>query len=172
MGIKEDKVWYIAYTKSFHEKKAAEILAKNGVEHYLPIRKEIHKWSDRNKIVERIVLPHILFIRCTFSQRIPILKDNPHLTCYMSVKGPYTPAIVKDNEMELFRSMVEFGGNKFGIKPQEFAPGDRVRVLEGPLKGKECELVGVGGERYIIARLSILGAATIQLDKETIEKIN
>ena len=167
----DNRLWYIAHTKTCREKKAAEILGSLGVEHYVAIRSEIHKWSDRKKLVERVMLPHMIFIRCLPGERIPLLTENPHLSCYMSVKGTGKPAVVKDSEMETFRAMVEYGGRRLNVSMAEFAPGDRVRVTSGPLSGKECELVSIEGEKYLVVRLSVLGAATVKIDKETVEKI-
>lgn len=165
-----EKHWYIAYVQSCKEKKAAESLARNGYEYYLPIQKEMHRWSDRNKIVDRLVLPRLIFIHCMEHERIPIRQNVHYIAGFMSIRGPYTPAIVRDDELEVFRRMVE-GGRRVDIQPQRPVPGDRVKVVDGPLQGLVCELLEVNGQRCLGVSIGGIGTATMDLDIDSVEKI-
>ncbi len=42
--------WYVAYVKSCSEFKVAEFLEKFGYEYYLPVKREVHQWSDLSLI--------------------------------------------------------------------------------------------------------------------------
>ncbi len=66
--------------------------------------------------------------------------------------------------------MVE-GGGAGRLSDRPLAPGDRVRVMSGPLTGLECDLVSVGGGRCLAVSLGPLGTATMDLDLESVEKI-
>lgn len=165
-----EKHWYIAYVQSCKEKKAAESLGRCGYEYYLPIQKELHKWSDRNKLVDRLVLPRLIFIRCMEHERIPIRQNVHYIAGFMSVRGPYTPAIVRDEEMEIFRRMVE-GGRRVDIQSERPVAGDKVRVVDGPLQGFQCQLIEVDGKRCVAVSLGAVGTATMQLDIDSVEKI-
>lgn len=147
----------------------AESLAARGVEFYLPIRREVRKWSDRRKIVEVPVVPRFVFIRCEESDRVGILSGEPRIWRFLPFDGK--AAVVRDGEMEAFRRMVEQGGKSVGFTDRPLAPGDRIRVASGPLTGLECELVSVDGNRCLAVRLGLLGAATMDLDLETIERL-
>lgn len=147
----------------------AESLATRGVEFYLPIRREVRKWSDRRKIVEVPVVPRFVFIRCEESDRVGILSGEPRIWRFLPFDGK--AAVVRDEEMEAFRRMVEQGGKSVGFTDRPLAPGDRIRVASGPLTGLECELVSVDGNRCLAVRLGLLGAATMDLDLETIERL-
>lgn len=147
----------------------AESLAARGVEFYLPIRREVRKWSDRRKIVEVPVVPRFVFIRCEESDRVGILSGEPRIWRFLPFDGK--AAVVRDGEMEAFRRMVEQGGKPVGFTDRPLAPGDRIRVASGPLTGLECELVSVDGNRCLAVRLGLLGAATMDLDLETIERL-
>ena len=52
--MSQTKKWYVAYVRLFHERKTAEKLAAMGIESFVPIREEIHQWSQRKKKVKRI----------------------------------------------------------------------------------------------------------------------
>ncbi|MBR5905381.1 MAG: UpxY family transcription antiterminator [Bacteroidales bacterium] len=161
--------WYVGCVRSCQEKKVAENLGARGVEFYLPIRREVRKWSDRRKIVEVPVIPRFVFIRCEESERVGILAKEPRIWRYLPFEGK--AAIVRDEEMDAFRKMVEQGGKTVSFTDRPLAPGDRIRVTSGPLTGLECELASVDGNRCLAVRLGLLGAATMDLDIETIERL-
>ena len=64
--------WFVAYVRSCQERRVADLLAAQGFEAYVPIQKERHKWSDRFKIVDRLVLPRMVFIHTTKALRYEI----------------------------------------------------------------------------------------------------
>lgn len=166
-----ERHWYVAYVMSCRERKAAEALGAIGYEHYLPVQREVRQWSDRKKVVERMVLPRMIFIRCTNMERVRVLKEIPAIYCFMNSKGPYTPVVVPDIQLETFRSMVERSGRPVSVVTETFAPGDKVRVKDGPLTGCECELISVSGKKCLAVRLGAIGTLTVEMGLETLEKI-
>lgn len=169
-AIRQNKFWYIAFVKSCMEKKAASALSSLGFECYLPIRREVHKWSDRNKTVDRVLITGIIFIRTTPEARLEPLKMTPYVYGYMSACGQHKPAIVRDEEMDTFRAMVDGSGREVSISNVGLAPGDFVKVLSGPLAGRVCELVSINGRNCLAVRIPMLGAATIELSADIVEK--
>ena len=158
----------MARVGSCQEKKVAAGLAGRGVEHYLPVRREVRRWSDRRKVIDALVLPRYIFLHCTDTERLEVLSSDPKIRGFLSMDG--VPSVVRDSEMEAFRRMVEQGSG-VSVTSEPLAPGDRVRVLDGPLTGLECELVSVGAGRCLAVRLGLLGTATMDLDIQTVEKI-
>lgn len=167
----EDKHWYVSYVRSCREKIAAEKLAFHGYEYYLPVQRVVRQWSDRKKIVERLVLPRMIFIRCTETERLRSLDLVSDLFKYITIKGPFTASIIPDTELEAFRMMVERGSCDVNVVGEHFSPGDKVRVVSGPLEGFECELLTVGGKRCVAVRIGFLGTATMDINIDTIQKI-
>ena len=62
-SVAHSKRWLVAIVRIHHEKKTSERLTKMGVENFLPIQQEVHNWSDRRKVVDRVVLPMMIFVR-------------------------------------------------------------------------------------------------------------
>ena len=164
----EGPFWYVARVRSCQEKNVAASLSSRAVEHYLPVRRVVRRWSDRRKVVDALVLPRFVFVRCTPRERLEILASEPRICGFLSTAGEVST--VRDSEMEAFKRMVESGAG-VRVSDAPLAPGDRVRVLDGPLAGIECELVSVGGGRCLAVRLGLLGTATMDLDIQTVEKI-
>ena len=163
--------WYVAYVKSCRERKAAEALDVLGIEYYLPVRREMRKWSDRRKIVEVLLIPRMIFVHCREAQRIRVKADVCHIWGFMSDGGPYNPTIVRDSDMDTFRAMVDRSDRKVAISSEPLVPGDRVRVVSGPLEGYECELVKVSDRRCLAVRLGNAGVATMDLALDDVIKV-
>lgn len=169
--MSEGARWFVGLVKSCQEKRVASALGDLGIAHYMPVIREKRKWSDRVKMVDRIVLRGIIFVHCEEKDRLASLKSIPALYAYMYDKGQGRPAVVPDRQMQDFIFMVERGGRDVTLTTDGLTTGDRVRITAGPLKGLECELVDILGKRNLAVRLGLLGAATVELMADSVEKI-
>src|SRR5215831_10498500 len=61
--IESDMAWYAAFTRSNFEKRVTAELALKGIESYLPVFRETHRWKDRSKLIETAVFPGYVFMR-------------------------------------------------------------------------------------------------------------
>ena len=163
--------WYVGCVKSCQEKRVADILRAFGVECYLAIKKEIHRWSDRRKVIDKMVIPRIIFIYCDEKTRVGLLKRIPGLYCFLTGPEKGKVATVPQKQMDDFRMMVEGSARAIGLESSPIAPGDMVRVITGPLAGRECEVVELATGRFYIVRIPMLGATTMAVGGDTIEKI-
>ena len=82
------------------------------------------------------------------------------------------PAVVREDQLDRFRRMVEYEDIPVTIDQTVFAVGDRVRVKYGPLIDRECELVEVSGKKCVAVSLGPLGTARIDLPLSQIELLN
>jgi len=168
--------WFVARVRSCCELKAGDFYGKLGYESFVPVRKEIHKWSDRRKVIDRILLPHLVFVRMNETQRRQSCSQNPYVTGFMSAHRPgsellFKPAVVRDEDMDIFRSFLVDTQYPVDIVTASLAPGDQVRIISGPLEGRECELVSIEGRKCLISRLGILGAAAVEISADMVRKI-
>lgn len=160
-------VWLAAYTKTQHEKKAAQQLEKLGVEYFLPVQKVSHKWSDRIKVLDKVLIPSMIFIRTTINQRVKLLPYIPDVKGYITTSGPWTPLIIPDYQMDAFKAIVAQRNTEVQISQNKYSPGDKVKILDGPFKDKECEVISIDNKKHIIVRLNLLGVATVEIDDST-----
>lgn len=163
--------WFVAYVRSCQERKAAEALEALGAEYYLPRQRVKRQWSDRVKLVEKLVIPRMIFIRTTLSQRVSYLERVRTLYCYMTQGGAYKPVIIPDEQMDAFRHMVEHSSGEVSMTSSPLRPGDRVKIKEGPLEGLEGELVRVKDASCIAVKIDVLGTAIVEIDPGTATKI-
>ena len=159
--------WYVAFVRSCQEKKCAAALDALQVEHFLPVQLVKKKYSDRMKWVEQLVLPRMIFIHTDPQRRTRLLEEVYGLHAYMTT-GTYNPVVVPDQQMDDFRFMLKHGGGSVKVTGDRFSPGDRVKVVSGPLTGLMCELVSVGETRCLAVRLGSIGTATWDISMDDI----
>lgn len=153
-----------------HEKKIRERLNAMGIENFLPVQIEIRQWSDRKKKVERVLIPMMIFVHVNRSEQTEVLT-LPSVTRYVVLRHEHSPAIIPDKQMERFRFMLDFSDNVINFSEDTFTPGEKVKVIKGPLTGLVGELVTVNGKSNIAVRIEKLGCATVEIGVGMVEKV-
>lgn len=152
-----------------HEKKIGERLAQMGIESFVPIQKEMRQWSDRRKMVERVVIPMMIFVHVTPEERSQVLTLSS-VSRYMVLRGTSIPAVIPDAQMDKFRFMLDYSETSVSMSNETFAPGEWVKVIKGPLCGLEGELVTLNGASKVVVRLDMLGCAQVDIPVGFVEK--
>lgn len=139
--------WYAVQTKARHEKTVEYRLKERGLPTFLPLMTEVHRWSDRNKVVEVPLFGCYVFAK--------ILPTNACRSRVLRVDGVFrlvgnaragTP--IPDEQIESVRSLVE---SKTPWSSHGFLKvGQRVRVRSGALDGMEGILVSRDGDRTLV----------------------
>lgn len=166
----DTKRWLAAYVKMHHEKKVRSRLAQMGIEHFLPVQEEVRQWSDRKKKVERVLIPMMIFVRVNPVEQRQVI-ELPSVLRYLVLRGEHTPSEIPSEQMERFLFMVDFSDSPVQFDPEDFKPGEKVRVIKGSLTGLEGELVTLNGKSTLAIRIQQLGCATVEVDATWVEKI-
>ncbi len=112
----------------------------------------------------------IVFVRVSSSQRNQLL-NIPAVYRYLVLRGEKTPAIIPDHEMDSFRFMIDYSETPVNMQERLLKPGEFVRVIKGPLKGLQGDLITVGDKSRIAVRIAQLGYASVELNASFVEKI-
>lgn len=164
------KRWIAALVQMNCEKKVATQLNKIGYHTYIAIQQEIHKWSDRRKKVDRLVIPMVVFVRATHSDEI-WLRGQSFIHKFLALPGSEeakrklaTP--IPDEQVERLRFLFENAESKVTIVGQ-LKVGDAVHVVSGPLEGLEG-IVSETDDKSSIVGILIdgLGYACVKIEKE------
>lgn len=159
------------YVMMHHEKRVAEHLKAKQIECFVPIQEVVKQWSDRKKKVKQVVIPMMVFVRTNEKQRLEILQTEASAQGFLIDRTTHRPAIIRDKEMEAFRFMLDFSDEAVHFCSDSFCPGEKVRVLKGPLKDLEGELVSVDGKHELRVRIEQLGCAVVDIPAGYVEKI-
>ena len=166
----EERKWYVAYVRLFHERKTAEKLTAMGIDSFVPVRVEIHQWSQRKKKVMRVLIPQMIFIHATPKERLEALP-LASISHYMVLRGEHTPAVIPDRQMQQFMFMVDYSEESIEMYNSPLQPGQSIKVIKGPLAGMEGELMEIEGKSKVIVRLDLLGCAGVDMPIGFVEAI-
>jgi transcription antitermination factor NusG len=159
--------WYALTVKHQHERRAAAVLAKRGVEALLPLYKTRRRWSDRVKQIEMPLFSGYLFCRFSLEERIRVV-DAPGVGGIVSFGGH--PAAVENQEIENIRRAMN---SKAALHPwPRLEAGDLVRIEKGPLAGLEGPLLRTDSGVRIVLGIQILQrAVAVEVEPEAVRLI-
>lgn len=165
------KQWLAVYVRLYHEKKTSARLNTMGIENFLPIQEEIHQWSDRRKKISRVLIPMIVFVHVDALERKKVLELYS-VNRYMVNRGESVPLVIPDEQMERFRFMLDYSDSAISLNDPSLIPGEKVRVIKGPLSGLKGELVTVDEKTKVAVRIAALGFACVEMPIGYIERLN
>lgn len=160
--------WLAAYVKMHHEKRVRERLSELGIENFLPVQTEVRQWSDRKKRVEQVLIPMMIFVHVDTEEQRTVLT-HPSVLRYLVLRGEHAPAEIPEEQMNRFRFMLDFSDQPISFNTAGLQPGEKVKVIKGPLAGLEGEFVTVGGKSNVIVRISHLGCAVVEVNASMVE---
>lgn len=149
--------WYPVYTRSRAEKQAFELLKNKGIEVYLPLQKTLKQWSDRKKWVTEPLFQSYLFVHISQKQQTEVLMTKGVVRfLYHSGKIAAMPD-QQINEIQLLLS----NDVELEITAEHIAPGEKVIIKAGPLKGLLGEMISYKSQKQLIIRLENMGQSIL-----------
>jgi len=158
--------WYALQTRPRHEKRVGTELSDKHIECYLPLLNQIHRWSDRRKLVQVPLFPGYIFVRAELDARVRVAVLS--VGGALSFVGPQREAMpIPDSQVEDIRTLLS---TRIAMSPYPFLKvGQRVRVRGGALDGVEGILVSNGEKRLVISVESIHRSLSITIEGYDVE---
>jgi len=124
--------WYAVHTRSHFEQKVYEGLCAKSIDVFLPRIQVMSRRRDRRKKILVPMLPGYVFVRSNLQpeEYYPIIK-TAGVVRIVGFKGKPVPA----NEDEISSLMILDGTDRTVQNRAYMKRGDRVMIMEGPLKG-------------------------------------
>lgn len=145
--------WYAVQTRSRHERKVATQLDEKCVMNYVPMFKEVHRWSDRRKTVEQPLFPGYVFVRMAKQDatRVSVLRTSG-VVRFVGIQGDAIP--IPEKEIEAIQTLLS-AEIPFGLSPFLHA-GQRVRIRGGYLDGVEGILVAQNSDQSVVISIELI----------------
>jgi len=174
--------WYVAVVRTCCERKVKEALSVYDLESWVAIQFEEHKWSDRMKKVERVVLPNYVFFRYpkeiekVYLSQIPPFRDVQRtLNVYglLTMPGSKEPAIIPQGQMEAFMHLLNNANAKIEMVTNDSVElGDHVKVVRGQLRGLEGYVAKEPSKRgKIYVAIDFLGYASMEISADMVRPL-
>ena len=164
------KRWIGVLVQINTEKKVAQRLQKLGYECYVPTQIEIHQWSDRKKRIERVIIPMVVFILIEESQEKTI-RDFSFIYKLISYPGTTNAAIIPATQIEQLKTLLQNAESQASFSSNTFHIGDRVNIMQGPLKGLTGLVIQENGNSLFILEIELLGCVKLKIDKSILVPI-
>lgn len=144
--------WWAVYTRHHHEHGVSEMLQAKGFEVFLATCQERRRWKDRTKVLTVPLFPCYVFVREQSGATLPVVS-TPGV--HMILTRGAQLAVIPDREVEAIRR----AGREAGcLQPCPYLKcGERVRVVQGPLRDVEGILVRRSGELRLVLSVELLG---------------
>lgn len=143
----EEAQWYALHTRPQHEKSVATHLQRQGLTAFLPLVSEVHRWSDRNKVVQLPLFSCYVFVHMRLvPESWARVMNVMGVLRFVGVRRDGIP--IPDNQIQAIQVLLSSG------LPYQICPflqiGQRVRIRGGVLHGIEGILTGRNGDRVLI----------------------
>ena len=157
MDSREEKHWHALYVRSRSEKKVLSQLEDQGYTAYLPLVTQMKQWSDRKKKVEEPLFKSYVFVFSSDKEYIPILNVYGVIKFVCFEKQA---VIVPENQILAIKKFVsEFErGEEFKmLNSEDLKVGQKVRIINGPMKGLTGRLETIRNKRHLIVYIDVVG---------------
>jgi transcriptional antiterminator RfaH len=157
--------WWVAQVRSRQEKALARHLARSGVPFYLPLHEKSVRRAGRRFASYLPLFPGYVFCRGTGVERVVALRTN--LVCqFLEVHEQR----LLTQELSQLRLLQKSGAQLVPHVP--LAPGDSVRIAQGPFQGYVGVVVRSGGRPRLVVSISMLRkAVAVEFDRAALAPV-
>lgn len=167
----ESGKWYAVHTRSRFEQKVHDGIFGKSIEVFLPKIQIMSRRKDRRKKILVPLIPGYVFVHTALEpeEYLNILK-TVGVVQLVGFKGKPVPA--NDNEIQ---SLMVLNGTDRTVQNREYMKaGDRIRIMDGPLKG----LTGFylkhrgQGDKVVVSVELINRSLEVDIEDWALEKID
>jgi transcription antitermination factor NusG len=157
--------WYAAKTRANHEKRVAQQLSLRSIPCFLPVYESLRTWKDRRKRLALPLFPGYIFVRIRVQERLRVL-EIASVACLVTFGS--LPCALPDSQIEALQNIPSF---RLAAESYDYsAPGQRVRIIRGPLQGIEGMLVRRKGSLRLVLSIDLIQqAASVEVDINDVE---
>jgi transcription antitermination factor NusG len=151
--------WFVIHTRSRHEKRVTEQLQMKRIEVFFPMYRSKRHWGAREAVVDLPLFPGYVFVHIPLAERLNVLGLSG-VAGLVLFQG--APAPVPDDELESLRECL----SRTPAEPiPYYQPGNRVRIISGPLAGLEGVIVRNNGQtRFVLSINLIMRSIAVNVD--------
>ena len=161
-----DGSWYAVQTRVRFEKKVAEQLRRKGIDVFLPLLKQVRRWSDRRQVIEAPLFPGYGFVHVHLDPAVRLrVLQTAGLIAFVAFHGEAIPVPAKQIEdiQRLLAQDVPCSMYPF------LKAGRRVRLRGGCLEGVEGILTDCRDRHLLITVEAIQRTIAISVEGYEVE---
>jgi transcription antitermination factor NusG len=152
-GAGANSQWYAIHTRARHEKSVTQRLEGQNFEAFLPLVSEVHRWSDRRKVVDLPLFTCYVFAKLSRAaeERLSILRFQGVIG-FVGAGWEGTP--IPEPQIDAVRTLL---AQQLPCCTHPFIKiGQRVRIRGGALDGVEGTLLSRNGDRTLVVSIDAI----------------
>jgi transcription antitermination factor NusG len=168
-AVVEESRWYAIHTRARHEKSVTAQLQRLGVTTFLPLIRQTHRWSDRQKTIQCALFDCYTFVRLeSYSQKYLHIVKTPGVVGFVGIRGVGIP--IPDKEIEDSRTLM---ANDIPSTPYPFLrTGPHVRIRGGCMDGMEGIRVAKNSDQSLVVSIEIIQRSlAVRIDGYDVEPV-
>jgi transcription antitermination factor NusG len=157
--------WFALFLQANREFQVRAELERRGLECYLPTITEEHRWSDRNRQVERPVFRGYIFARLQPDE----FSAATRVSGVSRILGsePNRPEAIPEQQIADVARVLQCAADP---RACPYVAGELVRIASGPLAGVKGTVTTVDGEHTLVVGIKFLGRAIkVKIDAAHLE---
>ncbi len=164
-----DYSWYAIQVRTRFEKKVATLLQRKGFEIFLPLIKQLHRWSDRRKVIEVPLFPGYGFAQLYLNAPTSLqVVQTAGVIGFVRFNGEALPIPQKQIEdiQQVLAKDVPCAMHPF------LKAGQKIRIRGGCLDGLEGVLADCNSDKALLLSVeAIERTIAIQIEGYDIELV-
>ena len=168
-AVSEEPRWYAIHTRARHEKAVTAQLQRIGITTFLPLIRQTHRWSDRQKTIQCVLFDCYTFVCLqAYSQKHFHIVKTPGVIGFVGVRGVGLP--LPEKEIEDIRTLL---ANSIPCSPYPFlGTGRRVRIRGGCMDGLEGILVAKNSDQSLVVSIDMIQrSVAVRIDGYDVEPV-
>lgn len=161
--------WYAIHTRARHEKAVTAQLQRTGVTTFLPLIRQTHRWSDRQKTIQCVLFDCYTFVCLeSYPQKYLHVVKTHGVVGFVGIRGVGLP--IPDKEIEDIRALL---ANDIPCTPYPFLrTGRRVRIRGGCMDGLEGILVAKNSDQSLVVSVEMIQRSlAVRIDGYDVEPV-
>jgi transcription antitermination factor NusG len=138
--------WHVFYVKGKHERKAKELLERDGFDCYLPMNIVHRQYTDRKKKIEEPLFKSYIFVLIQQHEVYDVIK-TPSVVTYVKYAGK--PAIIRQKDIDLIRKLI-LNKTEFEVTNRKIKIGDQINITSGFFKGQKGVVKQLRGKKRLL----------------------
>ena len=167
-GLSNPVAWFALVIHQYKRQQCEQVLTDLGYEYFSPCTCVVREWSDRQKRTQVPLFPGYIFCRFNPEKRLALLQ----IPGIVGIVGSSKRVLEIDpGEINAIRVAL---ASRLPIEPvSELAPGLRVTVMQGPLRGLEGVLVREKAQSRLLLSVTMLNrAVSVEVEANQLALLN
>lgn len=165
------KNWYVAYVRPNLERRNAQAIEKLGYETYVATQKVWRQWSDRRKLIDKVVITQIVFIKCD-AKEAEKLERLSFIFHFLRKPGTRDKATVPDDQINNLKIVLTNADESVTFSADKFSKGDAVSIRFGKFAGVTGTVEKIDDKSdYLTITIDFLGYAKVKIKAEDLKPL-